>query len=71
MFSRPAGNPTQEAGGVAVCLLAWCASTRQKLEDVVLREVMRIEAKPLKEIRGSLARKQDVDLVTVVKEQHA
>lgn len=69
VFSRESGDATQEAGGVAVCLLAWCSATGQKLEDVALREIMRIEAKPLQDIRESLARKQDADLVTVTREE--
>lgn len=63
VFRRPAGDPAQEAGGVAVCLLAWCAATGNTLHDIATREVERIEAKPVEEIRGSVARKQDADLV--------
>jgi len=66
VYERPAGEPKQEAGGVAVCLLAWCASIGISLEAIATAEVERIEAKPLEEIRGSLARKQDADLVTTV-----
>ncbi len=34
--------------------------------DIALTEIERIEAKPVEEIRGSLARKADSDLVTVI-----
>lgn len=70
VFGRPAGDPVQEAGGVAVCLLAWCAARGVRLLDVALREVERIESKPIAEIRGSLARKADEDLVVCVKPKH-
>lgn len=66
VFARPVGIPEQEAAGVAVCLLGWCAAVGVKLNDIALREIERIEAKPLEQIRGSLARKADADLVTCV-----
>jgi hypothetical protein len=69
VFARPAGEPRQEAGGVAVTLLGWCAATGNRLLDVLLTELERIEAKPIEEIRGSLARKADDDLVTFSEEK--
>lgn len=66
VYSRPAGEPAQEAAGVAVCLLGWCAATGNRLNDLALAEIERIEAKPIEQIRGSLARKADADLVTAV-----
>jgi len=63
VYGRSKGEPEQEAGGVAVCLLGWCAAHKTTLQEIALREIERIEAKPLNEIRGSLARKQDADLV--------
>lgn len=63
VFDRPSGEPSQEAAGVAVCLLGWCASTGVDLEILADREVQRIEEKPIEQIRGSLARKADADLV--------
>ena len=63
VFSRPAGDPDQEAAGVGVCLAGWCAATGHSMISLTLREVERIEAKPIEQIRGSLARKQDADLV--------
>jgi hypothetical protein len=41
------------------------------LLDVATREIERIEAKPVEEIRGSLARKADADLVTFASKEHA
>ncbi len=70
VYSRPNGEAYQEAGGVAVCLLGWCASRGERMLDVALTEVERIEAKPIEQIRGSLARKADSDLVTVTEEKN-
>jgi hypothetical protein len=66
VYLRPPGEPSQEAAGVAVCLLGWCAATGNRLKDLAFREIERIEAKPVDQIRGSVARKMDADLVTVV-----
>ncbi len=63
VLSRPSGEAQQEAGGVAVCLLGWCAAVDATLHEIALAEILRIEAKPLSEIRGSLARKSDAGLV--------
>lgn len=65
VFARPAGDPKQEAAGVAVCLLAWCEANGVTFDAIAREEITRIEAKPLDAIRGSLARKADADLVTV------
>jgi hypothetical protein len=64
VFGRRAGEPAQEAAGVAVCLLGWCAATGHTFEALATAELDRIEAKPIDQIRGSLARKADADLVT-------
>jgi hypothetical protein len=69
VFSRPIGEADQEAAGVAVCLVGWCAATGHSLMSLALREIERIEAKPLEQIRGSLARKQDADLVTAIPQE--
>jgi hypothetical protein len=66
VFSRPGGLAIQEAGGVAVCLLGWCAAHGLTLRDIAEWEIQRIEAKPAKDIRGSLARKNGADLVVCV-----
>jgi len=65
VYDREPGEPSQEAAGVAICLLGWCASTSHTFEDLATKELARIEAKPLDQIRGSLARKADADLVTM------
>ena len=65
VYERPVGEPRQEAAGVAVCLLGWCGATGNRLLDLAIEELERIEAKPLDQIRGSLARKTDADLVTL------
>lgn len=65
VYSRSPGDPKQEAAGIAVCLFGYCAAIGEHLNELALDEIMRIEAKPLDQIRGSLARKNDADLVTV------
>lgn len=71
VFSRSMGDPIQEAGGVAVCLLGWCASHGVRLNDVAKAEILRIERKPVAEIRGSVARKSDQDLVVYTEDEVA
>lgn len=66
VFGRPTGQPSQEAAGVAVCLLGWCEATEQNVLDLAVAEIERIEAKPISQIRGSVARKADADLVVCV-----
>lgn len=68
VYNRPAGDPRQEAAGVAVTLLGWCAAAGTKLANLAEEELTRIESKPIEQIRGSLARKQDADLVTCAEE---
>lgn len=63
VFSRPAGEPTKEAAGVAVCLLGWCEATEQNVLDLTVAEIERIEAKPISQIRGSVARKAGAGLI--------
>jgi hypothetical protein len=65
VYARPAGIAEQEAAGVAVCLLGWCASAGTTFQAIAEKEIERIEKKPLDQIRGRLARKADADLVTV------
>lgn len=69
VYARPAGEPEQEAAAVAVCLFGWCAAAGVKLLDLAHAEILRVEARPIEEIRGSLARKADADLVTVAEGQ--
>lgn len=65
VYRRPSGVPRKEMGGVLACALAWCASTGYNLLDLAMEEVERIEAKPVSEIRASVARKEDDDLLRV------
>jgi hypothetical protein len=69
VFGRPMGIPEQEAAGVAVCLLGWCGVRGHRFMDLAKAELERIEAKPIDQIRGSLARKTDADLVVAVPEE--
>lgn len=64
VYRRAPGEPAQEAGGVAICLLGWCWSRGRRFVQIAEAELDRIYAKPLSQIRGSLARKADDDLVT-------
>ena len=64
VYERPAGEPSQEAAGVAVCLLGWCASRGLRFEEIALAEIERIEAKSIEDIKASLARKGAAELVT-------
>lgn len=66
VYGRPSGDPVSEGAGVAVCLYAWCAARGKRLHHIALEEMDRITFKPLDQIRGSLARKADADLVTTV-----
>lgn len=63
VFSRPVGDSSQEAAGVAVCLLGWCAATGRTMLGLAQQELRRIEEKPISQIRGSVARKTDKDLI--------
>jgi|SRR5579872_235895 len=65
VYERPPGEPEKEIGGVAVCVLGYCAAISEKFVEAALREIERIEAKPVEEIRGSVARKQDRDLEVI------
>ena len=65
IYERPWGEPRQEAAGVAVCLLGWCGATGNRLLDLAIEELERIEAEPMEQIRGSITRKTDADLFTL------
>lgn len=55
VYSRPAGEPEQEAAGLTVCLLAWAESRRVDLRAVALTEIERIEQP---EVTAKIQRKQ-------------
>lgn len=42
VYLRPPGEPFQEAGGVAFCLLAYCESVQVLLDDVLGEELQRV-----------------------------
>lgn len=69
VYSRPPGESRQEAGGVAVTLMGWCASTGHRLEDLAVAELERIERRPPVEIQGSETRKRDLTLAAPRKHQ--
>lgn len=46
VYDRPAGSAEQECGGVLVTMLAFCASIGVLAEDMEVRELDRVLAKP-------------------------
>lgn len=44
VYKRPVGNPRQEASGLGVCFLAYCASTGLKPLEIINEELGRIES---------------------------
>src|SRR3954471_18584336 len=44
-YSRPVGEPSQEAAGTLFTLLAWSAATGIDLENVTKAEIERVKAK--------------------------
>lgn len=45
VYSKPPGDPYQEAGGVAVCLLAYCQAKDFDADDVEQAEIARVLGK--------------------------
>lgn len=45
VYSRPAGEPPQEVGGVAVTLMAYCETAGMSVDELEQREIARILAK--------------------------
>jgi len=60
VFSRPVGDPDQEAAGTAVTLLAWAAAANRSLIDLIHHEVARIYALPIDHFRKRQAQKIDL-----------
>lgn len=50
VYSRPKGEPAQEAAGLQVCLLAWSHAAKVELETVTADEVYRIETMSTKRL---------------------
>lgn len=46
VYDRPAGDPQQESGGVLLTMLVYCASIGVLAEDMEVRELDRVLAKP-------------------------
>ena len=58
VYGRPPGDPSQEAGGVGVTLLALCASLGLSAEACEAAEVARVLAKPVDHFRRRHAEKE-------------
>lgn len=52
VFSRPAGEPLLEAGGVAVTFLSWCAAAGASADACEAAEIARVLAKPFDDLRA-------------------
>lgn len=59
VYSRPAGEPAQEMGGVMVCAHAWAIAAEESLAALTEREVSRIEAVPAEVTRAKHDAKAD------------
>jgi hypothetical protein len=70
VYSRPPGNARQEAGGVATTLLMWCAATGNRLEEITLDELERIESKHPDEIESSVSRKLSEGIIHTANRKH-
>lgn len=57
VYSRPVGEPVQETGGLAVCLLAYTYAAGHPFEGTVLQEVVRIESKSVEHFRAKQTEK--------------
>lgn len=52
VYSRPAGEPEQEVGGVSFTLLAYCEHQGFSAEELEQREVERVLSKPREHFRA-------------------
>ncbi len=57
VYSRPAGEVSQEAAGLSVCLLAYADTAGMDLDAVTLTEIERIESVPVEKFRRKQAEK--------------
>ena len=62
VYSKPAGWPQQELGGVGVCVLAYAAAAGYNADDMEARELARILALPTKHFRGRHKKKADAGI---------
>lgn len=52
VYSRPLGQVPQEVGGVGVTLMAFCESINLNVEGAILREIDRINSKPVEHFQA-------------------
>lgn len=57
VYSKPAGEPRQEVGGISTCLLAYCASRAFCVDYLERAELERIEGLSVEHFRERHARK--------------
>lgn len=52
VYAKPAGEPSQEVGGIGVCLLAWAGATDRELWPLIETEIDRIHTKTADHFRA-------------------
>ena len=52
VYTKPAGEPSQEVGGIGVCLLAWAGAAGQELWPIIETEIDRIHTKTADHFRA-------------------
>jgi hypothetical protein len=57
VYSRPKGEPSQEAAGLGVCLIAWANAAGLNLDAAIRKEVDRIESIPACHFRAKQTEK--------------
>lgn len=62
VYSRPKGEPNQEAAGTMVCLLAWAAAANYNLYGLAITELCRIESYSVEYFQKRLKAKSDAGL---------
>ena len=62
VYSRPVGEPRQEAGGIMVCLLIWAAAADMNLWSLAITELRKIESCSVEYFRRRVQKKIDAGL---------
>jgi GNAT superfamily N-acetyltransferase len=62
VYAKPVGEPKQEAGGVALCLLGWAYGRGVDLDAIELEEIRRVMAKSPEFFRQRQAVKAEAGL---------
>lgn len=62
VFSRPPGQPEQEAGGIGVTLLAWAYCRSLSLDALIAAEIARVLAKPIAHFQTRQAEKASLGI---------